>query len=182
VATAAAGAFIAAARLGVASLPVMLLLRIAIVTMAGTALGSFLATFAGARRHGAAQVQVGTLGFTLGLLGVAVFCQPSWPLCFLIGACGGFVNVPLLTAFQQSLEPQTRGNAMALLNTAGYLAMTLASALLAGLAHAAVLTPIGQFYVVALLAALGTTAVVYYPAGVTRQFVACPVLTSKSPE
>ena len=182
VATAGVGAFIAASLQGSASPPVTLLLRVALVTMAGTALGSALAAFASDRRHAAAQVQLGALGLTLGLTGVALFRQPAWPLSFLVGACGGLVNVPLLAAFQQTLEPGTRGNAMALLNTAGYLAMTLASALLAGLAHAAVLTPIGQLYFVAVLAAIGTTGAVYYRGGASRQLVACPAVTSKSPE
>jgi hypothetical protein len=182
VATASAGAFIAASLDGAASPPFALLLRVAFVTMAGTAVGSLVATLAGDRRYAAAQVQLGAVGFTLGLAGVALFCQPSWPLCFLIGACGGLVNVPLLGAFQRALEPQMRGNAMAVLNAAGYLAMTLASALLAGLAQSGVLTPIRQFHVVAVLAAVGATAAVYYRGGDSWQLTACPRLVSKSPE
>jgi hypothetical protein len=182
VVTASVGAFVAASLDGASTPPVALLLRVGLVTMAGTALGSFLATLASDRRHTAAQVELGALGFTLGLMGIAISCQPSWPLCFLIGACGGLVNVPLLAAFQRTVEPGTRGNAMALLNTVGYLAMTLAAALLAGLAQAHVLTPIGQFYFVAVLAAIGTMVAVYYRGAAARKLDACPALTSKSPE
>jgi hypothetical protein len=182
VATASVGAFLAGSLEGADFAPILLLLKIAFVTMAGTALGSCLAAMADDRRHAAAQVQLGALGLTLGLSAVAWLHQPWWPLCFLSGVCGGLVSVPLLAAFQRSLAPGMRGNAMALLNAAGYLAMTLTSALLACLAQANVLTPIGQLYFIAGLAALGTTGAIYYRGGTTRRLLARPPLMSKSPE
>jgi hypothetical protein len=182
VATASVGAFIAGSLDGVASSPLLLLLRTAFVTMAGAAFGSFLAALAGERRYLAAQVRIGAFGLTFGLIGVAMLHRPWWPLCFLSGACGGLLNVPLLAAFQRSLDPGTAGNAMALLNAAGYLAMTLTSALLAGLAQAKALTPTGQLYFVAGLAALGTTAAICYRGDVPPQLPPRPTSMSKSPE
>jgi hypothetical protein len=79
---------------------------------------------------------------------------PLW-LCFLVGMFGGLVNVPLLASYQRDVPADARGNGMAILNTAGYLSMTLFSLLMVGLARAQILTTVGQLWFVTALAALG---------------------------
>jgi hypothetical protein len=134
------------------------LIRIAILSMIGAGIGSFVAGLVGDQSRSLGLVPWGATGLAAALAWVVGFTSvPSW-LCVLVGAFGGLVNVPLLAAFQRAVPADGRGNANAILNTAGFLAMTLFSAVLAGLAGLGVLTPTGQFGFVAGFAALGALA------------------------
>jgi hypothetical protein len=159
--TAAAGAFIARALQGGKQGPLEafgVLISIAVLSMVGAGVGSFLAGLVGDPARSLGLVPWGATGLVAALAWVTVFTSvPLW-LCVLVGAFGGLVNVPLLAAFQRAVPADARGNAMAILNTAGYLAMTLLSGVLAGLAGLRMLTPTGQFGLIAVLAAVGALA------------------------
>jgi hypothetical protein len=138
------------------------LARIAIVTIVGTGVGSFLAGLATDRRRSLGLVPPGVVGMTGTLVWAA--CAPPVPLalCLTVGVFGGFVNVPLLSAYQQDLPPDARGNGMALLNTAGYVAMTGISFILVVLSQGGLLSPVGQLWFVAGLTGLGCAAAWVY--------------------
>ena len=155
VVTAGAGAFIAVSLRESSTPPITVMMTIAMVTMGGTGLGCFLASMARDPRRSLGLIPIGAVGLTACLAAVAAYDSIPLYLCFCVGCCAGLINVPLLAAFQRSLAPATRGNAMALLNTAGYLAMTLSSLLFAGLAQSGLVTPRGQFWCVTALAAAG---------------------------
>jgi hypothetical protein len=154
--TAAAGALIAdgLARGRAASDAYATLIVIAVLTMTGAAAGSFLAGLVGDPRRTSGLVPVGATGMALALGWVALNPPAPAVLCVLVGACGGLVNVPLLSTYQESMPADARGNGMAILNTAGLVAMTAMSLLMAGLAGSGVLTAVGQVWFVAALAAL----------------------------
>jgi hypothetical protein len=162
VVTVAAGAFIARAlQQDIGEGPAAAigpLIEIAVLSMAGAAIGSFLAGFVGEGRRSLGLVPWGATGLVGSVLWVTAFTSvPLW-LCVLVGACGGLVNVPLIAAFQHYVPADARGNANAILNTTGFLSMTLLSATLAVLAGTGLLTPVGQFWFVAALAGVGTAA------------------------
>jgi hypothetical protein len=131
------------------------LILIAVLTMLGAAAGSFLAGLVGDRGRAVGLVPLGATGLMLALGRVALAPPaPAW-LCVGVGACGGGVNVPLLSTYQASVPPDARGNGMAILNSAGFVSMTAMSLLLAGLAGSGVLSAGGQLWFVAALSALG---------------------------
>ena len=66
----------------------------------------------------------------------------------------GLANVPLAAAYQGNLPADTCGNGMAVRQLFEYTSMTILAVALAGLAHLG-LPPLGQFWVVALLATVG---------------------------
>jgi hypothetical protein len=154
--TAAAGALIAdgLARGRAASDAYATLIVIAVLTMTGAAAGSFLAGLVGDPQRTLGLVPVGATGMALALGWVALNPPAPAVLCVLVGACGGVVNVPLLSTYQESMPPDARGNGMAILNTAGLVAMTVMSLVMAGLAGSGVLTAVGQVWFVAALAAV----------------------------
>ncbi|MCI0684524.1 MAG: MFS transporter [Gemmataceae bacterium] len=147
--TVAAGAFIARAIAGGAG-GVAALVSIAVFSMAGAGVGAFLAGLAG--RHRLALAALGAAGLVAILGWLCLDANvPLW-LCILVGGCGGLINVPLLALYQESAPEDCRGNANALLNTAGYLSMTVLSAIVAGLSAAGWLSIAGQFRLVAAVA------------------------------
>jgi MFS family permease len=155
--TASAGALIAdsLAHTTSPSSAYQMLIVIAVLTMLGAAVGSFLAGLVGDRRRTLGLVPFGATGMVLALGWVALVPPAPALLCVLVGACGGVVNVPLLATYQDSVPPDARGNGMAILNTAGFVSMTAMSLLMAGLAGMGVLTSGGQLWFVAALSALG---------------------------
>jgi hypothetical protein len=158
--TAAAGALIAdsLARNSDQSSQYQVLVIVAILTMGGAAAGSFLAGLIGDRNRTLGLVPLGATGLTLALAAVAMFPPvPAW-LCVLVGVSGGVVNIPLLSTYQASVPPDARGNGMAILNTAGFVSMTVMSLVLAGLARGGLLTATGQVWFVTALGAAGAAA------------------------
>jgi hypothetical protein len=158
--TAAAGALIAdsLARNPTPFAQYQVLVLIAVLTMSGAAAGSFLAGLVGDRSRTLGLVPLGATGLVLGLGWVALRPPaPAW-LCMFVGVCGGIVNVPLLATYQAGVPCDALGNAMAILNTAGFVAMTAMSLLMAALAGGRILTATGQVWFVAGLSALGAAA------------------------
>jgi 1-acyl-sn-glycerol-3-phosphate acyltransferase/MFS family permease len=132
------------------------LITIALLTLAGTGAGCFLAGLQGHPTRALGLVPFAATGAWLALLGAAVFgAVPSW-LCVAVGVCGGVVNVPLLSRYQTVLPADARGNGMAILNTVGYLFMVGLTLPVAGLALAGLLGARGQLWLVAGLALAGT--------------------------
>jgi hypothetical protein len=148
------------------------LILIAVLTMLGAAAGSFLAGLVGDRNRAVGLVPLGATGLMLALGRVALAPPaPAW-LYVWVGACGGVVNVPLLSTYQASVPPDARGNGMAILNTAGFVSMTAVSVLLAGLAGAGVLTAGGQLWFVAALGALSAGTAWWALGTSTRELLA----------
>jgi MFS family permease len=156
--TAAAGALIADSLAHNTDLSgqYQVLIVIAVLTMLGAAVGSFLAGLLGDRSL--ALVPFGATGLTLALAAVAMFPPvPAW-LCILVGVCGGIINVPLLAMYQATVPADARGNGMAILNTAGFVSMTAISIVMAALARGEILTATGQVWFVAILGGISATA------------------------
>jgi 1-acyl-sn-glycerol-3-phosphate acyltransferase len=123
----------------------------------GVAGGSLLAGCQGHLKRALGLVPWAATGLLLALAWAAASAHPAWP-CVFLGLMGGMANVPLRAGYQAAVPADARGNAMAILNTANYLAMTALSLFMIGLARAEILTPAGQLAVVALLAAGGALA------------------------
>jgi 1-acyl-sn-glycerol-3-phosphate acyltransferase len=120
----------------------------------GAAAGSLLA---GAQRHpwrALGLVPLGATGLVAGLV-VAGLQMPGPAVCVSLGVMAGLINVPLAAAYQVFLPADARGNGMAVRNFADYLLMTAVSVLLFSLASAQLLSPTGQLWLVAGLAAAG---------------------------
>jgi hypothetical protein len=131
-----------------------MLILIAVLTRLGAAAGSFLAGLVGNRNQTLGPVPLGATAIALAMGGIALNPPaPVW-LCVIVGVGAGLVNVPLLSTYQASVPPDARGNAMAILNTAGLVSMTALSLLVAGLANVGVLTALGQVWFVTALSAL----------------------------
>jgi len=128
------------------------LLAVALLAMAGTGVGAVLAGAVGDATRGQRFVALGSCGLALCLAWVAWRAAvPLW-LCAGVGLSGGLVNVPLLVRYQLALPEDARGNGMALLSTAGHLAMVLFSAAMAALVAARVLEVRGQLVAAAAMA------------------------------
>jgi len=158
--TAAAGALIAdgLARTANPSGAYEMLVVIAVLTMLGAAAGSFLAGLVGAHGWTVGLVPYGATGMALALSWVALYPPAPTLLCILVGVCGGIVNVPLLSTYQESVPPDARSNGMAILNTAGLVSMTAMALLMAALAGVGALTSVGQLWFVAALSALSAVS------------------------
>jgi 1-acyl-sn-glycerol-3-phosphate acyltransferase len=135
--------------------PFAALLEVLLWILGGAAAGSLLAGVQGHPRRSLGLVPLGLTGLLAALLWAARDPFPGAGLCLLVGLLGGMVNVPLSSAYQESLPADARGNGMAVLNTAGYLFMTAMSALLFGLSRGRVLSAQGQLWFVAALSAIG---------------------------
>jgi acyl-[acyl-carrier-protein]-phospholipid O-acyltransferase/long-chain-fatty-acid--[acyl-carrier-protein] ligase len=158
--TIAAGALIAdgLARRTTPASQYQMLVVIAVLTMLGAAAGSFLAGLIGDGRRTLGLVPLGATGVTLTLLGMLLTpLEPAW-FCVLVGVGVGLINVPLLSTFQAAVPSDARGNGMAILNTGGFVSMTVLSLLVAGLAGAGLLTATGQLVFVTALSGLSACA------------------------
>jgi 1-acyl-sn-glycerol-3-phosphate acyltransferase len=120
----------------------------------GAAVGSLVA---GAQRHprrALGLVPLGAAGLALGLI-FAAAANAGILVCFLLGAMGGLVNVPLAAAYQIFLPADARGNGMAVRNFFDYVGISAVSVLLFGLAGEQMLSADGQMWLMAALAAAG---------------------------
>lgn len=120
----------------------------------GVAAGSLLAGLQRQLYRALGLAPWAATGLLMAFSWAVVSNQPAWP-CFFLGLMGGLINVPLRALYQSAVPADARGNAMAILNAAGYLVMTLAAALLYGLTRRCGVTAIGQIGIVAGVAAVG---------------------------
>jgi predicted MFS family arabinose efflux permease len=134
------------------------LMTVALLSMAGAALGSVLAGLQADRRRALGLVPIGTTGLALALAWVALMPTVPLVLCIAVGALGGMMNVPMIVAYQTAVPEDARGNGMTILNSAGYLSITAMSLTMAGLSAIRVLTATGQLVAVAGLAGLAAVA------------------------
>ncbi len=174
IATAAAGAFIADALATHSECPEgawTALAAIAILSIAGTGIGSFLAGLETDGLRSLGLVPLGAAGMTVTMIWAAGAPPVPLALCLGVGVFAGLVNVPLLAAYQRHLPADARGNGMALLNTAGYVAMTLISLVLVALAQGRILTPVGQLWFVTGLTLVGCAAAWIYLSRSTVAFL-----------
>lgn len=156
--TIAAGAFVAdALTKSTGTTPALeILLAIAFASTLGMACGSIMAGFISPKEDPLRQIPYFAMFLTLILVVSAILDEkPAWIL-FLAGLMGGLINVPLLSVFQENTPADTRGNAMAILNSLGCLAMALLSGVFAALAWFALLPSAMQFWLVAFLGGMVT--------------------------
>lgn len=132
------------------------LLAVALLSMAGAGLGSLIAGLLRERDLALALVPLGATGMALALGWVAQAPNVPLALCVLLGLLGGLLNVPLLVAYQSAVPADARGNAMALLNAAGYVGIASVALAMAALSASRVLSATGQLAAMAALA--GTAA------------------------
>jgi 1-acyl-sn-glycerol-3-phosphate acyltransferase len=124
---------------------------------AGWGIGSLLAGLQPHPRRVLGMVSWGALGLGIGLLFVAGTDMPSSWLLVLLGIAPGVINVPLAATYQADLPADARGNGMTVRNFTDYVAVTVASLILALLAGPAGLSPTALLVllgVVSLIAAL----------------------------
>ncbi len=125
----------------------------------GSALGCAAAGIQKHPRRNLGLIAPAATGLLLALVWIAVAFAGGvlpWLPCFLLGFCGGLVNVPLRSGYLAAVPADTRGNAMSVMNTAIYLLTSLLALLLVGLARLDLLTTEGaQLGFLAALAALG---------------------------
>ncbi len=123
----------------------------------GAAAGSALAGVQGHPRRALGLVPLGATGLLVALAWAATASDLSWP-CLALGMMGGLVNVPLRAAYQEAVPADARGNGMAVMNTANYMFTTLTALLMFGLARLEIVTPAGQLWLLAALAAMAVLA------------------------
>lgn len=154
----AIGAFLAVLLRNSPDDPTQAALSAGLEILAGIAVGSLLAGIQAHPYRTLGLIPCGFLGLTIGLTLAALYAAGTVPtgIGFVIGLMGGIINVPLAATYQATVPADARGNAMALRNLAEYLCITLVSVGLAGLAMAELVTPAGQFALVALLAGTAT--------------------------
>jgi hypothetical protein len=133
---------------------ILTLIGIALVSMLGAAGGSLLAGWQAHPTRMLGLVPFGTVGLCLALVWAAAAPPVPLGLCLVVGALGGLANVPLLSFYQAHVPADARGNGMAFLNTAGYLAMTGLSLAVAALSRVGLLSATGQLWFAAALAAV----------------------------
>jgi 1-acyl-sn-glycerol-3-phosphate acyltransferase len=119
----------------------------------GAAAGSLLASIEGHHRRSLGLVPYAATGLLAAFGWLAVSTNLTWP-AFLLGLMGGVLNVPLRAAYQAAVPADARGNGMAIMNTANYLAGTTLAALLLALARSDILPPVGQLWFLAALAGI----------------------------
>jgi 1-acyl-sn-glycerol-3-phosphate acyltransferase len=133
------------------------LLRVAVWTMVGGAIGSLLAGVQSHPRRALGLIPFAATGLVMTLAWAIGHVLPWW-MYLIVGVLIGLVNVPLNAAYQAGVPADARGNAMAVLNTAGFLFMTAIALAMGGLARFQIISPVGQMMLVTILAVLATTA------------------------
>jgi 1-acyl-sn-glycerol-3-phosphate acyltransferase len=111
------------------------LVYILVLVGLGAGVGSL---FAGIQAHPTrclGQVPLAATGLVAGLLVAAVMQAVPWWLCFWFGAMAAIVNVPIFASYQAAVPADARGNAIAVINMAGYAFMTALSLVMVVLAR-----------------------------------------------
>jgi 1-acyl-sn-glycerol-3-phosphate acyltransferase len=129
------------------------LLHALVLVSLGAAAGSLLAGIEAHPRRSLGLVPYAATGLLAAFGWLAVNADPSWP-AFFLGLMGGVINVPLRATYQAAVPADARGNGMAVMNTTNYLAGTSLALLLLALSRWQLLSPIGQLWFLAALAAL----------------------------
>jgi 1-acyl-sn-glycerol-3-phosphate acyltransferase len=117
--------------------------------MAGFGLGALLAGLVSHPRRVLGLVPVGAAGLAASLVLAAVSLEPDAVLLLTLGGMTGLINVPLASTYQADLPADARGNGMAVRNFADYLAVALATLILAILAGPFAVSPTTQMLVLA---------------------------------
>jgi 1-acyl-sn-glycerol-3-phosphate acyltransferase len=134
------------------------LMKAMILTALGTAAGAGLAGLQGHPRRALGLVPFAGTGMLAVLAWtVAGTGDLGWP-CVALGIMAGLVIVPLRAAFQGAVPADARGNALAVSNTANYLAAIVLALPIFGLARLQLLDVTGLIWLVAGLAALAALA------------------------
>lgn len=120
--------------------------RTAGYSMAGAAAGSLLAGVQGHPQRALGLVPLGATGLVVALALGAICGVAGW-ICLLVGFMGGLMTVPLAATYQANVPADARGNAMAVLNTAGYLAIALMAPVLAELERRGLIGAAGLFWI-----------------------------------
>lgn len=158
--TAATGAFVASALEaagGETGGAFRTLMEVAVASILGAAAGSLLAGIGRSAETTLRHAPWAVAGMLAAIVWAASVPRTPLFVCLFVGACGGFVNVPLLTVYQRNLPADARGNGMSILNTAGFVCMTLLAGTFAASAHWG-LTAEGQLWLVAGLLAIACVA------------------------
>jgi 1-acyl-sn-glycerol-3-phosphate acyltransferase len=151
----AASGLVLAVNLGGAAPDFHALLTAAMLVLLGAAGGSLLAGVQGHPTRVLGVVPFAATGLCACLAAAALVQPvPAW-LYVLVGLMGGLVNVPLLSTYQASLPADARGNGLALLNMAGYAAMSVLALGMAGLARGQLVSLSVRIGILAVLAAVG---------------------------
>jgi 1-acyl-sn-glycerol-3-phosphate acyltransferase len=129
------------------------LIEVGVWITVGIAAGSLLAGLQRHPRRALGLVPVGCTGLLVGLVAAAAGAVPSPFLCVVLGSMAGLVNVPLAATYQASLPADARGNGMAVRNLADYVFMAVVAGGLYTLARLEVISPAGQLWLLAGLAA-----------------------------
>jgi 1-acyl-sn-glycerol-3-phosphate acyltransferase len=124
----------------------------------GAVLGCGLAGLQGHLRRSLGLVPAAATGLLLVLAWAAARADLHWLPCLLLGVMGGLANVPLRAAYQAAVPADARGNGMAVMNFAVYVATTLLAVLLAVLAW----PPEAQLWLLAAIAAGAAILSWYY--------------------
>jgi 1-acyl-sn-glycerol-3-phosphate acyltransferase len=122
--------------------------------MAGLALGALAAGLVSHPRRVLGLVPLGALGLAICLVMAAGTLEPHPALLAALGGATGLINVPLASTYQADLPADARGNGMAIRNFADYLAVALATGLLAVLAGAFGVAPASQMLLLAAVVAM----------------------------
>jgi 1-acyl-sn-glycerol-3-phosphate acyltransferase len=122
--------------------------------MAGFGLGALLAGLVSHPRRVQGLVPLGAVGLAASLALAAVSLEPDAILLVTLGGMTGLINVPLASTYQADLPADARGNGMAVRNFADYLAVALATLMLAILAGPSAVSPTTQMLLLAGVAAL----------------------------
>jgi 1-acyl-sn-glycerol-3-phosphate acyltransferase len=131
-----------------------LVLRALVLVSIGAAAGSFLASLQGHPHRSLGLVPYAATGLLAAFVWLAASLNLTWPP-FLLGLTGAVINVPLRAAYQAAVPVDARGNAMAVMNMANYLAGTALAVLLLILSRLELLLPVGQIWFLAGLACVG---------------------------
>jgi 1-acyl-sn-glycerol-3-phosphate acyltransferase len=135
---------------------VHVLMNEALWILLGIALGALLAGLQGHPRRMLGIVPFGSTGLFISLLAL-VICQSRGPwLCITMGVMVSLINIPLMAGYQRAVPADARGNGLAVLSAAGYVAMGILTGIMGALAYFQLIGIRTQFVLTAILGGLGT--------------------------
>ncbi len=130
---------------------------ILILITIGAAAGALLAGWQKHLHRGLGLVPLGSAGLMLSFAWASATGAPSWLACFLMGLTGGLVSVPLRAAYQATVPPDARGNAMAVSNMANHFVMAAVAGVLFLLVRLGVFRDLAQqLFFLTLVGIVGT--------------------------
>jgi 1-acyl-sn-glycerol-3-phosphate acyltransferase len=129
------------------------LLQALLLVAVGTAAGAFLAGFQGHPRRALGLVPFGGLGMLIALAWAGWSRGSMNGPALMLGFMAGLVIVPLRAMYQGSVPADSRGNALAVSNTANYFLVIVLALPIYGLTQAEIISGKGQVWLIAALAA-----------------------------